>query len=223
MDIAATICCWASNSSVASSIVICRDRKRPIRYEYRGVGAIGTGGGGGGDGASDGDGAQRGRGWGIIGRRPTTASLFKLGGPPDTTQRASSRYTGSGPSKVVVPPAEAAAHLTKGEDRRHVHVRLGDPKGSVLDLITEYLQAAGKAPDWYWRMAGRMEDEHPDDVDDLLVAAFEAGAFLAHEHPEDLRFDWVSEEECERERKEEERDHQGDESRKDRSSWSHYA
>jgi hypothetical protein len=109
------------------------------------------------------------------------------------------------------------------DERRHLHVRLVDTRGSALDMITEYLQAAGKAPDWYWRLAGRLEGSDPENVDDLITSAFEAGAFIAHEHPEDLKFDWVSEEECERERKNEERGKEREESRKDRSSLSHYA
>jgi hypothetical protein len=115
------------------------------------------------------------------------------------------------------PPSEAE------EDRRHVHVRLSDPHGSVLDLVTEYLQAAGKAPDWYWRLAGRLEEENSDEVEDLITSAFEAGAFLAHEHPEDLRFDWVNEEECEKERKAEERGQNKEERGKERTTMSHYA
>ncbi|MCI4363909.1 MAG: hypothetical protein L3K13_06380 [Thermoplasmata archaeon] len=116
------------------------------------------------------------------------------------------------------PPAEGSE-----EDRRHVHVKLSDSRSSILDLVTEYLQAAGKAPDWYWRIAGRLEEEHSDEVEDLISSAFEAGAFVAHEHPEDVRFDWVSEEECERERKAEERGQQKEERGKDRSTMSHYA
>lgn len=103
-----------------------------------------------------------------------------------------------------------------------MHVRLTDARGSVLDLITEYLQAAGKAPDWYWRLAGRLDGTEPDTIDDLVQSAFEAGAFTAHEHPEDLRFDWVSEEECERERKAEEKGHLSEDARKERTSMSHY-
>jgi hypothetical protein len=109
------------------------------------------------------------------------------------------------------------------DDRRHLHVRLTDKRGAVQDLITEYLQVAGKAPDWYWRLAGRLEGNEPDNVDDLVNSAFEAGAFIAHEHPEELRFDWVSEEECEKERKAEERGQERDDSRKERSTMSHYA
>ncbi|MCI4346050.1 MAG: hypothetical protein L3K07_04785 [Thermoplasmata archaeon] len=116
------------------------------------------------------------------------------------------------------PPAESSE-----EDRRHVHVKLSDSRASILDLVTEYLQAAGKAPDWYWRIAGRLEEENADEVEDLISSAFEAGAFVAHEHPEDVRFDWVSEEECERERKAEERGQQKEERGKDRSTMSHYA
>lgn len=108
------------------------------------------------------------------------------------------------------------------DERRHLHVRLTDARGSALDLITEYLQAAGKAPDWYWRLAGRLEGTEPENIEDLITSAFEAGAFIAHEHPEDLKFDWVSEEECEKERKNEERGKEREESRKERSTMSHY-
>lgn len=113
------------------------------------------------------------------------------------------------------PPAE--------EDHSHLHVRLSDSRSSIYDLITEYLQAAGKAPDWYWRTAGRLEGSDAENLEELLTSAFEAGAFVAHDHPEDLRFDWVTEEECERERRAEERSDQRDDPRKERSSLSHYA
>jgi hypothetical protein len=109
------------------------------------------------------------------------------------------------------------------DDRKHLHVRLVDQRSSVYDLVTEYLQAAGKAPDWYWRTAGRLEGSDAENLEELLSSAFEAGAFVAHDHPEDLRFDWVSEEECEKERRTEERGDQREDSRKERSSLSHYA
>ena len=109
------------------------------------------------------------------------------------------------------------------EEHRHLHVRLSDTRTSVYDLITEYLQAAGKAPDWYWRTAGRLEGSEADDLEELLTSAFEAGAFIVHDHPEDVRFQWVSEQECERERRAEERGDQREESRRERSSLSHYA
>jgi hypothetical protein len=125
-------------------------------------------------------------------------------------------------STAVTSSSPPAAEGTE-DDRRHVHVRLSDSRASILDLVTEYLQAAGKAPDWYWRIAGRLEEENSDEVEDLISSAFEAGAFVAHEHPEDVRFDWVSEEECERERKAEERGQQKEERGKDRSTMSHYA
>jgi hypothetical protein len=116
-----------------------------------------------------------------------------------------------------------AAVATSEEDRTHVHVRLADGRSSIYDLITEYLQAAGKAPDWYWRTAGRLEGSDPDNLEELLSSAFEAGAFIAHDHPEDLGFNWVTEEDCEKERRAEERGEQRDEGRKERSSLSHYA
>ncbi len=120
-----------------------------------------------------------------------------------------------------MPSAPAAAPAS--EDHKHLHVRLAETRTSVYDLITEYLQAAGKAPDWYWRTAGRLEGSEADDLEELLSSAFEAGAYIHHDHPEELKFQWVSEEECERERRAEERGEQREESRRERSSLSHYA
>ena len=117
-------------------------------------------------------------------------------------------------------PAEASG----GSERdRHIHVRLTDERSSIYDLITEYLQASGKAADWYWRTAGRLEGNEADNFEEILSSAFEAGAYVAHDHPEDLEFRWVSEEECERERRREERGAQGEAAKKERSSLSHYA
>ena len=109
------------------------------------------------------------------------------------------------------------------ERDRHLHVRLTDERSSTYDLITEYLQASGKAPDWYWRTAGRLEGNEADNFEEILSSAFEAGAFITHDHPEDVEFKWVSEEECEKERRREERGAQGEASKKERSSLSHYA
>ena len=109
------------------------------------------------------------------------------------------------------------------DEHKHLHVRLAEQRTSVYDLITEYLQAAGKAPDWYWRTAGRLEGSDADDLEELLSSAFEAGAFIVHDHPEDVRFQWVTEAECERERRAEERGDQREDSRRERSSLSHYA
>jgi hypothetical protein len=116
-------------------------------------------------------------------------------------------------------------HAPETPDRdRHVHVRMADDRTSIYDLITEYLEAAGKAPDWFWRTAGRLEGTEPDNLEDLLANAFEAGAFIAHDHPEDVEFKWVTEEECERERRREERgEQQREAAKKDRTSLSHYA
>ena len=119
----------------------------------------------------------------------------------------------------MTPPDDSG----KEEKDRHLHVRLSDERSSIYDLITEYLQASGKAPDWYWRTAGRLEGNDADNFEELLASAFEAGAFIAHDHPEDLQFKWVTEEECEKERRREERGEQGDATRKERSSLSHYA
>jgi hypothetical protein len=109
------------------------------------------------------------------------------------------------------------------EEGKHLHVRLSDARTAVYDLITEYLQVAGKAADWYWRTAGRLEGTEGENLEDLLTSAFEAGAYTAHDHPEELEFRWVDERECERERKADERSSDRDESRKERGSMSHYA
>lgn len=109
------------------------------------------------------------------------------------------------------------------DPRRHLHVRVSDDRSSIYDLITEYLQAAGKAPDWYWRIAGKLEGTDAENLEELISSAFEAGAFVAHDHPEDVGFRWVSEEECERERQAEERGEQREASKRERTSLSHYA
>jgi hypothetical protein len=119
-------------------------------------------------------------------------------------------------------PASSSTEESE-EDRKHLHIRLVDSRTAIYDLVTEYLQAAGKAPDWFWRAAGKLEGTDPDQLEELLSSAFEAGAFIAHEHPEDLKFDWVNEAECERERRQEERGTQREDARKERSSLSHYA
>jgi hypothetical protein len=120
------------------------------------------------------------------------------------------------------PSPEANAPEVPERDR-HVHVRTSDERTSIYDLITEYLEAAGKAPDWFWRTAGRLEGNEADNLEDLLANAFEAGAFIAHDHPDDLEFKWVTEEECEKERRREERGEQREAAKKDRTSLSHYA
>ena len=109
------------------------------------------------------------------------------------------------------------------EESKHLHVRVRDEQASVYDLITEYLQAAGKAPDWYWRTAGRLEGTEADNLEELLCSAFEAGAFISHDHPEDLEFLWVNEKECERERRAEEKGEEARDPKRERSSMSHYA
>jgi len=120
----------------------------------------------------------------------------------------------------------SASTPSRGEEspRRHLHVRLADDRASIFDHVTEYLSEAGKAPDWYWRTAGRLEGEDDaENLEELLFSAFEAGASLAHDHPEELRFDWVTDEECEKQRQAEEKGSQRDDSRKERTSLSHYA
>jgi len=117
----------------------------------------------------------------------------------------------------------AADAPSSDEKDRHLHVRLADGRASIYDLITEYLQASGKAADWFWRTAGRLEGNEADNFEEILSSAFEAGAFISHDHPEDLEFVWVTEEECEKERRKEERGGQSEAARKERSSLSHYA
>jgi hypothetical protein len=84
---------------------------------------------------------------------------------------------------------------------RHVHVHLTDERATYYDLVTEFLQAAGKAPDWYWRLVGAFGPQESDKLEEIISTAFESGAFVAHDHPEDVEFEWVTEEECEEERK----------------------
>jgi len=120
-------------------------------------------------------------------------------------------------------PEPAEASNSEEEKDRHLHIRLTDERSSIFDFITEYLHAAGKTADWYWRTAGRLEGNEAENLEELLSSAFEAGAFISHEHPEDLEFGWVTEEECEKERKREERGEQREAARKERSSLPHYA
>jgi len=121
------------------------------------------------------------------------------------------------------PAPDAGSSKEDDEKDRHLHIRLGDDRSSIFDFITEYLHAAGKTADWYWRTAGRLEGNEAENLEELLSSAFEAGAFIAHDHPEDLEFLWVTEEECERERKREERGERRDAARKDTSNQTHYA
>jgi hypothetical protein len=87
---------------------------------------------------------------------------------------------------------------------RHLHVHLTDQHTTYYDLVTEFLQAAGKAPDWYWRLVGSFGVHEAEKMEEIISTAFEAGAFISHEHSEDLEFDWVTEEECAQERQENE-------------------
>jgi len=80
-------------------------------------------------------------------------------------------------------------------------VHLTDQHTTYYDLVTEFLQAAGKAPDWFWRLVGSFGTHEAEKMEEIISAAFEAGAFIAHDHPEDLEFDWITEEECEAERR----------------------
>jgi len=84
---------------------------------------------------------------------------------------------------------------------RHVHVHLTDERATYYDLVTEFLQAAGKAPDWYWRLVGSFGPHESDKLEEIISTAFESGAFVSHDHPEDVEFEWVTEEECEEERR----------------------
>ena len=79
-------------------------------------------------------------------------------------------------------------------------MHLTDQHTTYYDLVTEFLQAAGKAPDWFWRLVGSFGTHEAEKMEEIISSAFEAGAFISHDHPEDLEFDWVTEEECESER-----------------------
>jgi hypothetical protein len=97
----------------------------------------------------------------------------------------------------------ARAESSGGYDHhdRHVHVHLTDPRATYYDLVTEFLQAAGKAPDWYWRLVGSFGTHESEKIEEIISSAFEAGAFASHDHPEDVEFEWVTEAECEEERR----------------------
>jgi len=100
----------------------------------------------------------------------------------------------------------ARAESTAGYDHhdRHLHVHVTDPRATYYDLVTEFLQAAGKAPDWFWRLVGSFGTHEAEKMEEIISSAFEAGAYIAHDHPEDIDFEWVTEEECEAERQGEE-------------------
>ncbi len=87
------------------------------------------------------------------------------------------------------------------QDDRHLHVHLTDPRATYYDLVTEFLQAAGKAPDWFWRLVGSFGTHESEKLEEIISSAFEAGAYTAHDHPEDVDFEWVTEEQCEQERR----------------------
>ena len=94
---------------------------------------------------------------------------------------------------------------------RHLHVHLTDDRTTYYDLVTEFLQAAGKAPDWFWRLVGSFGTQEAEKMEEIVSTAFEAGAYIAHDHPEDVEFDWVTEEECDEERRSNEEPYEGEE------------
>jgi hypothetical protein len=97
---------------------------------------------------------------------------------------------------VARPQSEAGYNHTD----RHLHVHVTDPRATYYDLVTEFLQAAGKAPDWFWRLVGSFGTHEAEKMEEIISSAFEAGAYVAHDHAEDIDFEWVTEEECEAER-----------------------
>jgi hypothetical protein len=118
----------------------------------------------------------------------------------------------------------ANASPAKGEERKHLHVRLPAEDAAIYDFITLYLEVAGKAPDWYWRTVGRLEGEEADTMEELLASAFEAGVYMAKEHADKVRLQWVTSKECESETRNEVKSAVPEESRqRDRSALSHYA
>jgi hypothetical protein len=118
----------------------------------------------------------------------------------------------------------ANASPAKGEERKHLHIRLSTEDAAIYDFITLYLEVAGKAPDWYWRTVGRLEGEENDTMEELLASAFEAGVYMAREHADQVRLEWVTSKECESERRNEVKSAVPEESRlRERSALSHYA
>jgi hypothetical protein len=96
------------------------------------------------------------------------------------------------------------ARDTGADGERHLHIHLTDLHTTYYDLVTEFLQIGGKAPDWYWRLVGSFGTHEAEKMEEIISTAFEAGAFIAHDHADDLEFDWVTEEECEQERRDRE-------------------
>ena len=93
------------------------------------------------------------------------------------------------------------ANGNSDRSERHLHVHLTDERTTYYDLVTEFLQAAGKAPDWFWRLVGSFGTHEAEKMEEIISTAFEAGAYISHDHAEDLEFDWVTEEECDEERR----------------------
>ncbi|MCL4323961.1 MAG: hypothetical protein M1144_00620 [Candidatus Thermoplasmatota archaeon] len=117
-----------------------------------------------------------------------------------------------------------AVSTVKKDETKHLHVKLGSEETDVYDVITLYLEVAGRSPDTFWRGVGRLEKEDEDSMADLLISAFKAGVFLAREHPEEVRTLWVTEKECSEEQKAESREESTQQSRKKESTaFSHYA
>jgi hypothetical protein len=107
---------------------------------------------------------------------------------------------------------------------KHVHVKFSPEDTDVYDVITLYLEEAGRSPDTFWRSVGRLEKQDEDTMADLLISAFKAGTFFAREHPEQVRTVWVTEQECSQEQKEDSDEAKKAQSRKRESAaFSHYA
>lgn len=110
------------------------------------------------------------------------------------------------------------------EERKHLHVRLTSEDSDIYDIITQYLENAGRSPDTYWRSVGRLEEDDSDTMFDLLSSAFEAGVFISRERPDLVRTLWVTQKECEAERKEGGEGSGDEQSRmREKSALSHYA
>lgn len=108
------------------------------------------------------------------------------------------------------------------EDPKHVHVKLEPEDADVYDVITLYLEVAGRSPDTFWRSVGRLEKQDEDTMADLLISSFKAGVFLAREHPEQVRTLWVTERECSEEQKNESEEEKKSRKRES-ATFSHYA
>lgn len=97
--------------------------------------------------------------------------------------------------------SDDAAYAAARAPGKHLHVEIVHARAGLHDLITEYMIVAGKAPDWFWQTAGRIAGQNTGDLDEILSTAFEAGAYISRDQPNDLGFRWIDDDQCDREPK----------------------